>query len=480
MKKHVLIALASLIVGVSCSIRTDRGGNIVNQGSATSHISGRPDMSWFTDARFGMFIHFGLYSIPAGEWNGQKMGRNWYAEWIRMQHGYPELNAEGTYGIPRDEYDTLLGQFNPVRFNADEWIRMAKMAGMKYFLITAKHHDGFALWPTKHSDYNVVDATPFRRDILGELAAACKKHGLEFGLYYSHWQDWGHGGALPPWPIATSLQPSDEAFEHYWKTVAIPQTIELIRAYKPRFFWFDNWRSTDFLPAERLEELIRVIRREDPSILINSRIGVTWNHPEGDVLVDFKSMGDNKVPKTGEDIPWETSGTMQRSWGYHKLDPLWKSTRKQLTQLIDCVSRGGNYQLNVGPMGDGSFPAPAVDCLVEIGDWMKTNGEAIYAAGSIDLPEPEWGRLTGKQANDDQYRIYAHVYQWPENERSFETILVLDGLSVLPERAFVLGRDYNLEVKKRKGGIEVAMPPSEKSEADLPVIVLVYPKNPLK
>lgn len=202
------------------------------------------DTRWFEEARFGMFIHFGLYSIPAGQWKGVKSGRNWYAEWIRAQQGFDQFEQNGVYGLSREEYDTLLKQFNPAGFNADEWVRLAKEAGMKYFLITAKHHDGFALWPSKASSYNVVDATPFRRDILGELAAACKKHGIKLGFYYSHLQDWGHlGGAVPDWGGQAKdgkkpnfTPPTQEQFGQYWNTIVILQVGELIDRYQPAFF----------------------------------------------------------------------------------------------------------------------------------------------------------------------------------------------------------------------------------------------------
>ncbi len=449
---------------------------------ASTATTERPDPTWFGDAKFGMFIHFGLYSIPAGEWEGKRMGRNWYAEWIRMQQGFPEYNSEGGVGIPRSEYDSLLGQFNPVRFDADEWIGLAKEAGMKYFLITAKHHDGFALWPTKVSKYNVVDATPFGRDILGELAAACEKHDIALGFYYSHWQDWGNsGGAMPPWPTGnkrfekepTVKQPTQEEFERYWNTISLPQVVELIENYDPKFWWFDNWRETEFLNERRLDQLISTVRKHSPHSLINSRIGVTWNHPEGDKLVDFLSMGDNQFPKEAIDRVWETSGTMQRSWGYHKSDALWKPVPTLLHHLVDNASRGGNYQLNIGPMGDGSFPKASVRRLKEIGSWMSINGEVVYGVQPVAVPESDWGRLTGKQF-DDFYRIYACVYDWPKDRK-----LTIPKLAKIPSRAFLLETNYDVECDQVDGDLQITVPLETPPDERITVIVLEYDHNPI-
>ncbi|MEN1681430.1 MAG: alpha-L-fucosidase [Planctomycetota bacterium] len=454
-------------------------------GTASAQVAAnRPDPAWFSDAKFGMFIHFGLYSIPAGEWNGEQMGRNWYAEWIRMQHGFPDYNSEGGVGIPRKEYDSLLGRFNPESFDADEWIGLAKSAGMKYFLITAKHHDGFALWPSKVSGYNVVDATPFGRDILGELAEACDKHDVALGFYYSHWQDWGHrGGALPPWPTGnkrwerepTVKQPTQEEFERYWNSVALPQVVELIENHDPKFWWFDNWRETEFLTERRLDQLIALVRERSPHSLINSRIGVTWNHPAGDELADFLSMGDNQFPSQTINRVWETSGTMQRSWGYHKSDPFWMPVPELLRHLVDNASRGGNYQLNIGPMGDGSFPKASVRRLREIGSWMDINGEAIHGARPVAVPEPGWGRLTGKPVAD-AYRVYACVYNWPKDRT-----LIVPELGQAPRRSFLLETGYNVESRVVAGAdVVLTVPLDTPPDTRVTVIVMEYDRDPLQ
>ncbi len=401
---------------------------------------------WFEDARFGMFIHFGLYSIPAGVWNGQRMGRNDYAEWIRMQHNWPTPG-----GIPRAEYDTLLAPFNPVGFDANAWMREARNAGMRYFIITAKHHDGFALWDSQVSPYNVVRATPFRRDLIGELVTAARAHGLKCGFYYSHWLDWDHpGGGLPPWPESSGdypiTQPPQTAYEAYWTEKCLPQVRELLVKYAPDILWFDSWGEghKPFLTEDRLARLIRLVRTTRPDCLINSRIGT-------DQGVDYLSMGDNEFPQKGFDQPWESSGTLNHSWGYHRLDYKWKPTRQLLRHLVDNASRGGNYQLNVGPTGEGVFQPAAIRRLREIGAWMTANGEAIHGTRPAPYLEPAWGRLTW---NTTSNRLYALVYDPKPG-----TTIAFVGPATPPARAWVLETGETLFVTPaRADGFELTLP----------------------
>lgn len=405
----------------------------------------KPDTQWFQDARFGMFIHFGLYSIPAGVWNGQRMTRNDYAEWIRYQQNWPKPG-----GIPKAEYDALMGKFNPQGFDADAWISEAKNAGMKYFLITSKHHDGFALWDSKVSDYNVVKGTPFKRDILAELTAACRKHGLKVGFYYSHWLDWEHpGGAKPPWPELKEdpvyPQPTQEEFEGYWTSKCLPQVKELLVNFEPDFMWFDSWgnATNTFLSKDRLGRLISLIRETKPDCLINSRIGTK----DG---IDYLSMGDNFFPSKGFDQPWETSGTLNHSWGYHRLDFKWKPTPQLLRHLVDNTSRGGNYQLNVGPTDEGIFQPAAIRRLREIGAWMEVHGEAIRGTRPAKWPEPKWGRLTSK---DGDKRLNAFVYD-PKPGATH----TLQGPDSPPKRAFLIETHESVSVTAVEGGFSFSLP----------------------
>jgi len=421
-------------------------------------------VQWFVDSRFGMFIHFGLYSIPAGVWEGKIEGRNMYAEWIQKQGNWPA-------GIKDKDYQDLAKQFNPEKFSAERWVIEAKNAGMKYIIVTAKHHDGFALWPSKVSSFNVMDATPFKRDIIGELAKACDKFGLKLGLYYSHWQDWeDKGGAKPPMEfksVPPPVQVTDAQFGNYWKNKCLPQVRELIENYHPALLWFDTWGKPEVITDQRLDELINLVHRLDPNCLINSRI--LMGHPAISDKVDFLSMGDNSFPTTTIDQPWETPGTMNYSWGYHRLDYHWESTKSLLTKLVGNVSRNGNFELNVGPMADGTFPKASVHRLREIGAWLYVNGEAVFGASPSPFKgaNPSWGFITYKKTEDNKIRTYLHVTKWPENRD-----LVVNGIRYLPEKVFVLETGQVLEwIPNPETSITIHLP-YEPVDSNVTVIVL--------
>ena len=339
---------------------------------------------WFKNARFGLFMHWGLYSILEGTYKGHTLpdstydhGRSWYAEWIG-----PRLE------IPKNEYEALTQRFNPYNFDADSWIREAKNAGMKYFVITAKHHDGFALWDSQASDYNIMH-TPYGRDILAQLVAACKKYGLRYGFYYSHWQDWHHpGGALPHW---MPTRPDDD-FQKYWKEKSLPQVAELIDKFDPDLLWFDTWNEESHITPRRRDELISLIRSRSSKCLINGRICFT--DPGEDI--DFLEMFDNAYPDKLLDKPWQTPATMQHSWGYHAKDYNWKSADEMLRNLCYNASMGGNYLLNVGPKADGTLPMPAICRMRQMGAWLLANGQAIYGSSPAGISTSDGTLLTKK------------------------------------------------------------------------------------
>ena len=386
MRRPILLALVAVLVLSS---------------APSAQMPGSERVKWFTEARFGMFVHFGLYSILGGSWNGHTLpapelanGRSWYAEW-----------AQQRLEVPRDKYVALVKQFNPVKFDADAWILEAKRAGMRYFVITAKHHDGFALWDSAVTDYD-LGSTPFKGDLLGDLAKACRKHGLKFGFYYSHWQDWHHdGGAWPYW--APERQPSQEAFERYWQGVSLKQVAELIDRYDPDLFWFDTWddeAKTHITPARR-DELIGLIRRKSPRCLINGRIAA--HNPGNDI--DFLETGDNEHPTKNLGRPWQTPATICRSWGWHANDFNWKSSRTLTELLAQNVSMGGNYLLNVGPMPDGRLPAAAVRRLREVGGWTEANADAIYGTSPMDVTPPDGVRLTQRATPGGGTSVYVFL-----------------------------------------------------------------------
>ena len=354
---------------------------------------------WFREAKFGMFIHWGLYSVLEGTYNGHTMpdksfknGNSWYAEWIQTR-----------LEIPKEEYHKIKDKFNPVNYNADEWVREAKNAGIRYIVITSKHHDGFALWDSKVSDFDIA-STPYKKDLLKPLVDACKKYGLKYGFYYSHWLDWDDpDGAMPNWMY---VRP-DADFEKYWHRKALPQVKELLTRYDPDLLWFDTWGEDCHITPQRRDELIRLIRKNSDKCLINGRI--CYSNPGENI--DFLEMDDNSYPSTILDRPWQSPATMQESWGYHAKDYHWKSADRMLEYLVYSTSKGGNYLLNVGPKGDGTFPVPSVRRLREMGAWMYANGEAVYGAKPIRIESPEGVYLSQKATGGKQY-LYIFITKY--------------------------------------------------------------------
>jgi Alpha-L-fucosidase len=359
-------------------------------------------MKWWREARFGLFIHWGLYAIPAGEWNGQTN----YGEWIRD-------NAQ----IPLETYDKFLQQFNPTRFNAEEWVQMAKQAGMKYIVLTTKHHDGFALWDSKVSDYDVM-STPFKRDIIKELAAACRKYDIKLCFYHSI-MDWHHPDYLPRRTWEKDRPTANADFERYVKYMK-EQLKELLTNYgNIGVLWFDGeWEGT--WTHERGQDLYHFVRSLQPSIIVNNRVdkgreGMGGNTKKG-FTGDFGTP-EQEIPATGlPGVDWESCMTMNDNWGYNKNDHNWKSAETLIRNLIDIASKGGNFLLNVGPTAEGLFPQPSVDRLKAIGEWMKVNGEAIYATEASPFQSLPWGRVTQKNIKGNS-RLYLHIFYWPQNNQ---------------------------------------------------------------
>jgi alpha-L-fucosidase len=330
-------------------------------------------LAWFRDAKYGLFIHWGLYAIPAGQWNGRPAPG--LGEWI--------MNRAK---IPVREYEKLAARFNPVHFDADAWVQLAREAGMKYIVITSKHHDGFAMFDSDVSAYNVADATPFKRDVLRELADACARAGMRLGFYYSQAQDWHEpNGAGNTWDFG----PDDRKdFDQYLRAKAEPQVRELLTRYGPvALVWFDTPRM---MTPERAKRFTDIVRELQPATLIDGRLGA-----EG----DYVSTGDNVIPPMVQDKPWETPATINHTWGYRSDDHDWKSAGDITFKLVDIVSKGGNYLLNVGPMADGTIPQPSQDVLRTVGRWLKTNGEAIYGAWPSPFGD-EFGEPSLRGARD--------------------------------------------------------------------------------
>ena len=369
-------------------------------------------MEWWREARFGMFVHWGLYAVPAGEWNGKEIPG--ISEWIM-------LRAK----IPVAEYEKLAEQFNPKKFDAEEWVRLAKLAGMKYIVITSKHHDGFAMFHSAASHYNIVDATPFGRDPLKELAEACKKHGIRLGFYYSQAQDWHEPGGTyagidrgePHWDSNLKR----DSLMNYINSKALPQVKEILENYGGLdILWWDT-------PVGMTEEAAQVLQNEVnkyPGILTNNRLYRPWPG-------DF-STPEQHIPPTGLDYDWEVCMTMNTSWGYKWYDNNWKSTETLIRMLVDIASKGGNFLLNVGPTAEGLIPDSSVVRLKEMGIWMQKNGESIYGTSASPFFKLPWGRCTQKIENR-KTTFYFHVFNWPK-----DGILRVPGLKTRVKDVFLL------------------------------------------
>ncbi|MFY7899370.1 MAG: alpha-L-fucosidase [Chitinophagaceae bacterium] len=378
MKKTSLLLITFLVLQFQ--------GNAQNVETIITTKKDDPKMLWWRDAKFGMFIHWGIYAQTAGKW-GDKTN---YGEWIMH-----------SAKIPRATYAGLAKQFNPTKFNAEEWVKLAKAAGQKYIVITSKHHDGFAMYASKASDYNIVDATPFKRDILKELADACRKQNMKLGFYYSQAQDWYHkGGAISggkEWDT-THIGNMDS----YIDSIAVPQVREILKNYGDvAVLWWDT-------PTNMTKEMSVKLANElkpYPNIISNNRLGAGLG---GDL-----ETPEQFIPATG--FPgrnWEVCMTMNGQWGYNAYDDNWKSTKDLLQKLIDIVSKGGNFLLNVGPNQYGIIPEVCQRSLTEIGDWLLINGEAIYGTTANPFPYLAYGRATRKNQT-----VYLHVFNWPTNKK---------------------------------------------------------------
>ncbi len=397
---------------------------VMQEEGAEAPISQDERMQWWREARFGMFIHWGLYSVLGGEWQGRDYGkevRGASAEWIMKKAR-----------IPKGEYAKLAKQFNPVRFDAGEWVSRAKAAGMKYLVITSKHHDGFCLFATEHTEYDIMDATPFKRDIIKELSEECKRQGIRFGVYYSQRQDWYHGGrsnkAGPPADYTKMVKGHlHELFTNYGDISVV---------------WFDTGGGN----VDLSDSYGEIVRNLQPRSIICSRLYSRGVEKEKRKYADFESLPDRTIAGGRVQEDTETCMTMRHNWGYDRDDDNWKSVKDIIERFVLSASRGANFLLNVGPTAEGSFCPEEVERLKVIGEWMKINGESIYGttASPFDFDFP-WGSITQKRN-----MLYLHVMKWHPEGITFHGLVGEPSKAYLladPERAMLtVERDANKHI----------------------------------
>ncbi|HYW78673.1 MAG TPA: alpha-L-fucosidase [Thermoguttaceae bacterium] len=460
--RQAMALLCMVVAGCAVfSVESSQGAESAAQRDAR--------MRWWREARFGMFIHWGFYAVPAGVHNGQIVDATHGSEWIQCDAL-----------LRRDEYEPYAKQFNPAKFDADEWVRLAREAGMKYLVITSKHHDGFSMYDTAVSDYNIVRATPFDRDPLKELSEACKRQGIRFGVYYSQ-LDWHH---------PAQENDTDREGRHAYRFNRIrpgmkdayiahmkAQLRELIEDYHVEVIFFDGeW--VPWWTQEDGRELLRYVRELNPAIIVNNRVGKR-NKEDGDY-----GTPEQKIPAEGLDYDWETCMTLNGTWGYKSYDHEWKSADDLIFKLVDIASKGGNFLLNVGPDAQGIIPEPSAERLLEMGRWLNVNGEAVYATrlwnpharfdpnagadafgpGPEEVPADETTARASVAAKrpvrftrkDDA--LYAVFFDWPADGRIKLTELAKGRIARPVTAVRLLGSSAPLNWKCEADGLHIQLP----------------------
>lgn len=429
-----IFAIGSLLL-IMMSCGTERSASVQDD---TVAINSDVISNWQSQ-KFSMFIHFGIYSIPAGIWEGNEIT------------GYSE-QIKGHAKIPTENYRKLAQEFNPTRWNSDSIALLAKESGMKSIVITAKHHDGFCLFDTKFSQFDIVDATPYKKDLIKDLSEACKRHGLKFGIYFSL-IDWDYPGAL----TFTSTKNSDSippAHQEY----NLNQVEELLTNYgEIAELWFDMGSPS----YEQSKEIADLVKKIQPNCLVSGRI---WND-QGDFIV----MGDNYTPDFQMGVPWQTPASIfHETWSYRSWQEradLNGKIEEKIDDLINIVSSGGNYLLNIGPKADGSVVPYEKSVLKGIGEWLEVNGEAIYNTTVSQVEKPEWGYITSKPG-----KLYLLVTGLPENNK-----LILERVSSNIHKIYLLS-DKRTELNSRQvdGNIEIELPDGAQKNSFATVVALEY------
>jgi alpha-L-fucosidase len=455
-----------------------------NSTANVEKVKADSKMKWWTDARFGLFLHWGLYSVTAGDWKGK-----------------PAKGAEHFMlyeRIPWKEYAHIANDFNPIGFDADSWAKIAKNAGMKYVVITAKHHDGFAMYDSKSSDYNIVKRTPYGKDPMKALAEACKKQGVKLCFYYSLGRDWQDpdvptnrpvkGGRSNTWDYPYE---DKKDFTKYFERKVKPQIKELLTQYGPvEVIWFDT--PDTYITKVQSQELVDLIHSIQPNCIVNDRVG----NGLGDFNVLEQAIAGKSPAK-----PWESCITISTNWGYNKYDTAWKSPELLVRQLIEITSKGGNFLLNTGPKGDGTIPQKSIERFKIIGDWMKVNGEAIYGTHSwkINVENMEEAQTkredeapiviekTSKDAVNDftskeifpearfttkDDNLYMFACSWQKNKALIKSLSTTNCGKIKSVKP--LGRKTKIEWEQDETGLNINLPSIKNDEINVQVLKISF------
>jgi alpha-L-fucosidase len=457
-----LLVAAAVIAGPFVSARAQSPEPLRLPSESAAQRDER--MRWWREARFGMFVHWGLYAIAAGEWDGRKWTRGGM-EWIQKRAN-----------VPADVYaERLVPQFKPKQGFAREWAELAAAAGCKYVVFTNKHHDGFALHDSAVSDFDAKDVTG--RDLHEEIVQAVREAGLRIGCYHSLW-DWHHPHAYAG---AGTNNPNCQTMEGRNPEIYLQylhqQVREIVTGYgKLDILWFDY--SSPQIQGEswKANQLVAMVRQQQPDIVTNNRLyrsaAAGWHddhhlEPFDNRYGDFCTP-EQRIPPTGiPGVDWETCMTINTTWGYSKHDHAWKSSQTLIRNLVDIASKGGNYLLNIGPMADGTVPPETVTRMRDIGRWMETNGESIYGTTASPFDAPPWGRCT-KKVGDSSTVLYLHVFDWPTDGK-----LLVPGLQRDIQSARLLAGDQSLSPRRTEDGVEIAVPDNPTDDNASVVVVEV-------